>query len=210
MNAFADTLLSLMFGWLRSMVEGIFSSASSGRFSSFFTWLGDHWFWLVAVLCIICLVLDYLIWFIRWRPYVIWRNKLRRLFGHRETPLPDAGFDTGYETGVDMDLTDMPDTPVPEYEYAVWQPELHPQPQEPVYEAPVSQPVYQDEVPYIPQEPIVRNRRSQRHEKKKFRLPGLLGSDQAEESGLIDGLPPVVNKEDAFHAPVYPDQYQNP
>lgn len=220
MNAFADTLLSMMFGWLRRLVESIFSSASSGSFSSFFSWLGDHWFWLVAVLCVICLVLDYLIWLIRWKPYVIWRNKLRRLFGRRKYVPADPVFEQGYDTGVDLDMDDMENAPLPEY--AAWQPEyevpaqpLQPspppcsvQPREPVYTAPET-PAYQEDMVFMPTETTVRNRRSQRYEKKKSILSGILAAQKDEENEMIDGLPPVMNKEDAFHAPVFPDQYQN-
>lgn len=221
MNAFADTLLSMMFGWLRRLVESIFSSASSGSFSSFLSWLGDHWFWLVAVLCVVCLVLDYFIWLIRWKPYVIWRNKLRRLFGRRDRTPSDPVFDQGYDTGVDLDMDDMEAAPVPEY--AAWQPEYEmpvqpqqpaPLPQfvqevEPVYTAAEASDPQLEEFIYLPPETTVRNRRSRRYEKKKSLLSGLLSGNQEEESEMIDGLPPVVNKEDAFHAPVFPDQYQN-
>lgn len=227
MNAFADTLLSILFGWLRSLVQGIWSSASSGRFQGVFRWLGDNWFWLLLILCLICTAMDYIIWLIRWRPYIIWRNKLRRLFSRKGKE--ETAFDQGYDTGVDVDLSDMAPVPAPEYtpwQPPVWQQEVQPALQEEeipvpqVQEAPMYPPVYEEPLypspvyePAPVQEdmpaPTVRNRRSQRHEKKKIRLPGLLGNEQDEGNAMLDGLPPVVNKEDAFHAPVYPDQYQN-
>ena len=224
MNAFADTLLSILFGWLRTLVEGIWSASSSGRFQRLFVWLGDNWYWVLIALCILCTVMDYLIWLIRWRPYIIWRNKLRRLFNRKDRA--DAQFAQGYDSGVDVDLTGVSPTPVQE-PYAAWQPDAYWRDKEqepafvppaeeqvytqPLFEAPEAAPVY--EQPAIMEEPLaeptVRNRRSQRYEKKKLRLPGLLGNEQDENNAMLDGLPPVVKKEDAFHAPVYPDQYQN-
>ncbi len=217
MNAFADTLLSLVFGWLRALVEGLWSSISSGRFQSTLSWLGDHWLWLVLLLCIACTVLDYLIWLVRWRPYVIWRNKLRRLLGKnsRHQTEEDA-FRYGWEEGVDVDLTDMQPAPVQEeILYDDWHPPIYPEAEQEnaVYEASPTyvqaDPIYSPETPEMSPVQRPRNRRSRRHEKKKFHLSGLLPIASDEETAMLDGLPPVVNKQQAFHAPVYPGQYDN-
>ena len=68
--------------------------------------------------------------------------------------------------------------------------------------------VLAEEMPFGPETPTVRHRRSERHEKKKFNLPGFFGNDESGDDELLDGLPPAVRKEDAFHAPVYPE-YMN-
>lgn len=221
MNNFADALLSLLFGWMRTLVEGIWSSFSSGKMRNTISWLGDHWLWLVLMLCIACTVLDYFVWFIRWKPYVIWRNKLRRLLGKRETSQEDAeriDFRYGYDQGVEMDLADLapappPVQPEPEewhqplYEPTIVMPAVAPAP---VCEPPLEEPLYPDPVPmYLPEQPVVRNRRSQRYEKKKFRLSGILPTANEENEQMLDGLPPAVDKSEAFHAPVYPGQYNN-
>ena len=65
MNTFADTLFSVLFSGIRSLVEGIWSSVVKGNYSSFFHWLGDHWLWLVLILCLICTAIDFIIWMIR-------------------------------------------------------------------------------------------------------------------------------------------------
>ncbi len=214
MNAFADTLLSLVFGWMRALVEGIWSFISSGRFQSALSWLGDHWLWLVVLLCIAGTVLDYLIWLFRWRPYIIWRNKLRRLFGKAPRQQTEADvFQYGWEEGVDVDLTDMQPAPVPEaVSYEAWQQPVYAEaaPENAPWEAPAPYPA--EEALPAPAEvppPLRRNRRSQRHEKKKSILSDLLPTANDEEDALLDGLPPVVNKQQAFHAPVYPGQYDN-
>lgn len=214
MNAFADTLLSLVFGWMRRLVEGIFSFVSSGQLRGMFSWLGDHWLWLVLVLCIGCTVLDYLIWLLRWQPYILWRNKLRRLFGKspKASPVTDE-FEYGYNDGVDVDISDVEAAqplPAEAYAYENWQP---------VYEEPadVMPEILYDAIPEPqPEEPLQspsaahqRNRRSQRYDKRKFRLSGILPTASDEESALLDGLPPAVNKSEAFHAPVYPESYDN-
>lgn len=219
MNNFADTLLKMLFGWMRTLMEGVWNAFSSGRMRNTISWLGDHWLWLVVFLCIACTVLDYFIWFIRWKPYVIWRNKLRRLFqgrpAHDEEPEYYL-FQQGYDDGVDMDLSDMP-VPAPaaaDAEYFAWQqPVYEPQPEtlplEPAGEMAEEAYVPQEMPVFIPEQPAVRNRRSQRHEKKKSRLHGILPVADEESEQQLDGLPPAVDKNDAFHAPVYPGQYNN-
>lgn len=218
MNAFADTLLSLVFGWMRALVEGVWSFLSSGRFQNALSWLGDHWLWLVLFLCALCTVLDYLIWLVRWRPYILWRNHLRRLFGRGIPPSKENDvFQYDWNQGVDVDLSDMQPAPVfPEMAYETWQPVdetaavEEAAPEMPPAFAPAEMAPAVAETPVLPDGPVVRRRRrSQRHEKKKFRLSGILPKADEEEAALLDGLPPAVNKSQAFHAPVYPGQYDN-
>lgn len=216
MNNFADTLLKMLFGWMRTLMEGIWNTFSSGKMRNTISWLGDHWLWLVVFLCIACTVLDYFIWFIRWKPYVIWRNKLRRLFKKstaRDEEPEYYLFQQGYDDGVEMDLSDMP-APAPvtaDAEYFAWQPEyeLPPETHQPAFE-PVAEAAIPQEMPiFLPEQPAVRNRRSQRHEKRKSRLHGILPVADEESEQQLDGLPPAIDKNDAFHAPVYPGQYNN-
>lgn len=218
MNNFADTLLKMLFGWMRSLMESVWSAFSSGQMRNTISWLGDHWLWLVVFLCIVCTVLDYFIWFIRWKPYVIWRNKLRRLFGARTSPdeAPEyQQFLYGYDQGVEMDLNDLPPAPVAEeedlsfWQEPVYEPLVESSPVPPAYEMAEELPAPQEVPVFVPEQPAVRNRRSQRHEKKKFRLPGLLPAANEENEQMLDGLPPPVDKSEAFHAPVYPGQYNN-
>lgn len=213
MNSFADTLLSLLFGWLRALVEGIWGFISSGEMRNTISWLGDHWLWLVIVVCIVCVVLDYFIWLIRWKPYIIWRNKLRRLFGRKAPSAPHPveadyfEFQMGYDQGVDLDMQDMPYAPQPQEEndFSIWQQPAFQPPQEEFLPPPVPY----AEAPMLPPVQGVRNRRSDRYDKKKFRLSGILPSADDEAETMLDGLPPAINKNEAFHAPVYPGQYNN-
>lgn len=207
MNAFADTLLSLMFGWLRTLVEGIWSTTTSGRFQHMLVWLGDHWFFVALGLCILFTVVDFLVWLIRWQPYRLWHSRIARLLGR--APRERREFRHGYDSGVEMDFSDLaPATPAEDY--AAWQPETwQPAPQEedfPLFTSPApGQPSEEDAYGYS-QPATVRNRRSERYEKKKFRIGRILAPAKEEEAAMLDGLPPAVDKENAFHAPVYPNQ----
>lgn len=229
MNAFANNIFSILFSWLRSLTESLWHSAASGSFSALLTWLGDHWIVAVAVLCVLCTVLDYLVWLIRWRPYVIWRQKILRLFGRSTGKAKEAeDFEQGYLGGVEIALPEMPQTrqDANVYPAEYWETPVQEAPAPAVYEAAPPQ-IYQAETPpvftppaaaeapaaeasaYIPSDanvPLQRRRRSARHEKRAATLPEKLLAADDEEDRLLDGLPPVVDHKTAFRQPVYPDK----
>lgn len=227
MNDFAKQLLSLLFSWMRSLAEGVLSAFSSGKMRNTVSWLGKNWLWLILLLCLACTVMDYFIWLIRWKPYIIWSNKLRRLFGRREKPIEEPEyirFQQGYDQGVDMDFSDIAPAPRPmandmdfdarqQPPYEPAQEEYFPAQPQPVYPLYAQQPdtaaAPPEQLPFVPDQLPARNRRSQRHEKKRFRLGSILPSGNDDAETLLDGLPPAVDKYDAFHAPVYPNQYNN-
>ena len=51
-----------------------------------------------------------------------------------------------------------------------------------------------------------RRRRSERHEKKRGEWQKRLAAITQDDVGMLDGLPPAVDRQDAFHEPVYPHQ----
>lgn len=231
MNTFADSLFSVLFGGIRSLVQGIWSAVVDGNFSGFFSWLGDHWFWLVLFLCLIGTVIDFIIWLIRWRPYLVWRTNMRRLFRHFQGGKDDPRqFETGYTDGVALDL---PDESEPAQQYfpseekiAVYnQPAVLPEEfSAPRFsaaeEAPLPQenyapPVYFQQadayapLPGQPMPVVPRRRRSDKHAQKKASWHERLVADDEQQDALLDGLPPAVDREQAFHEPVYPQASAN-
>lgn len=240
MNTFADSLFSMLFGWVRTLVQGVWSAVVQGHSGGFFSWLGDHWLWLALIICLICTAVDFIIWMIRWRPYLVWRTKFRRLLRRlRGEPEDARAFETGYTDGVALNLQDEPapewqpapdlppETParqpavLPEEFYVPRQPLPQeasapqvPQPAD-AYAAPVSYeaPAYSTPAgEYIPlpeqppADPVAapRRRRSDKHAQKKVSWHERLVADDDDQEGLLDGLPPAVDREQAFHEPVYP------
>ena len=277
MNSFANSLFSLLFGWARTLIQQVWTAASTGGFSAFFTWLGDHWVWVVVLLCLAGTALDFLIWIIRWRPYLVWRTNWRKfqawLRGGGRTA---RRFEAGYQGGVgleipmeepspqeeDWDVEDW-DTPAaallwqqePEEEPPSLAPSSffassgfaassYPRPEEPTADpghapAPVvnyapdpvalNQPPEEDdsarrrvfapapayELPPIGTSTRVpssfsaelptarRKRRSDKYERRKPAWDKLM-RDEDEENAMLDGLPPAVDRDQAFHEPVYP------
>ena len=235
MNTFADTLFSVLFSGIRSLVEGIWSSVVKGNYSNFFHWLGDHWLWLVLILCLICTAIDFIIWMIRWRPYLVWRTKFRRFLRRMRGETAEAqAFETGYVDGVALDMPEEIPQPWPEEEMAPW-PENPPQapavlpeeffsPQLPDAEPPAPlENAYTEQAYFVPQEdsypPVVqpvtesvaapRRRRSEKHERRKVSWHERLMADDDAQEAMLDGLPPAVDREQAFHEPVYPQSSTN-
>ena len=257
MNTFANSLFSLLFGWAKGLIQRVWTGAARGEYGGFFVWLGDHWIWLAVLLCIAGTALDFMIWMIRWRPYLAWRTSVRRLAHrlHPETVESNWRFRRGFEGGVALDIPEGPEQPYgpqeewdqpadsqPAPEPADMEPEDMPydEPQ-PVYTAPSYGPVegqvvYADgqteymessarqraDAPLQPYEdsdvfafgdqdavppgdqPAPRRRRSDKHTRRMPSWADRLINGDENEDRLLDGLPPAVNREDAFHEPVYP------
>lgn len=84
---YADTLITLMLGWIRALTDWIWNIVSLGDGSagkSFLTWFGANWPKVVLLMLVIGLAADWLIWLVRWKPYWVWFGKKRRI-------LEDAG-----------------------------------------------------------------------------------------------------------------------
>ena len=234
MNSFANSLFSLLFGWARSLIQQLWESASSGKYGGVLTWLGDHWLWLALFLCVAGTAVDFLVWFIRWRPYLAWRTSLRRFFSFfQRIGREDARrFKQGYQGGVALDIAQGEAAPGDVWPEEAWQePSARPM-EEPVQEAvPASFPP-QQEAEAAPQRrftppayeapPMVwngretpdfapasfpsRRRRSDRYERRRAEWRERLIRGDEEEESLLDSLPPAADRQQAFYEPVYPRQ----
>ena len=245
MNSFANSLFSLLFGWARTIIQQVWSSSASGSFGSFFSWLGDHWLWLALVLAIGGAVIDMLVWFFRWRPYLVWQSRIRQFsrFFRQDSQTGAKRFDKGYQGGVALDIPreeQPPQSMEPEWQEPVF-PEPSVQQQTMIPENFTEQLKWEADFGGITQErqgrhllnneaepyappPIVteswlseayqktptpevrRKRRSERYDKKKAGWTNKLMIPEVEEDSMLDGLPPAVDRQQAFHDPVLPDQ----
>lgn len=87
MGQFADTLFSLLLGWVQTAVSWLWRLATNADVSAWMHWLLENWLTLVVLLCIGGLVVDFLVYLIRWQPYRVWRSFLHKLTKGQE----DAG-----------------------------------------------------------------------------------------------------------------------
>ena len=93
MGSFTQTLLNVLLSWLKTAISWIWGIIGSPGTQEGLQWFGRYWFVIVAVLIVAGVVMDYLIWFIRWRPFYVWISGWRRirarLTGRNEAYAPE-------------------------------------------------------------------------------------------------------------------------
>ena len=91
MGMFANTLFSVLLGWVQTAASWLWSLVTNTSVSAWLRWLLDYWLALVILLCLAGAVVDFAVYFFRWQPYRVWGKFLRRKkVGeepvHQETP----------------------------------------------------------------------------------------------------------------------------
>lgn len=89
MGTLADSLFNLLMGWVRALVSGIWALFTTDH-TTLLEFLGKNWIVIVAVILAAGLVIDWLVWLIRWRPYHLWAKRARR-FLHLPEPEAENG-----------------------------------------------------------------------------------------------------------------------
>lgn len=87
MNGFANSVLSLLLSWIQVLIANIWSVLNSEDGGFLYRFLSANWLTLVVLMCIAGIVVDVLVYFIRWRPHYVWRSRWRRL--RRKQPAED-------------------------------------------------------------------------------------------------------------------------
>lgn len=75
----STAVMNVMLGWLKGVANwilGLFDLAGSSGFSPL-GWLAENWLQILIVLLIAGVVMDVLVWLLRWRPHWVWFNKKR-------------------------------------------------------------------------------------------------------------------------------------
>ena len=79
MNGFVHSILSFMLSWIRALITNLWSLLSSDDGGMLYRFLSRSWLSIVIFLCAVGVVIDLIVYFFRWRPYYVWRTRLRRL-----------------------------------------------------------------------------------------------------------------------------------
>lgn len=78
-SGYSNAIVDLMLGWLKGLANWVlrlFNLAGSVRVSPLL-WLSQNWLKLLIFFLVLGVVLDRLVWLIRWRPYWVWFRKER-------------------------------------------------------------------------------------------------------------------------------------
>lgn len=81
MGSFANSVFSVLLGWIRTAVNEFWNMLSSGEGGGMLTWIGENWKALTLLLCVIGIVVDTIVHVIRWRPLQVWASFFRRIRG---------------------------------------------------------------------------------------------------------------------------------
>ena len=84
MGTLTDSLFTVLMSWVRGLVNALWALFSSDHTTAL-AFLGKHWLLIAAVLIAAGLVIDWIIWLLRWQPYHLWAQRARRLL-HIEAP----------------------------------------------------------------------------------------------------------------------------
>lgn len=92
MGQFAGTLFRVLLGWVQTAASWLWGLVTNTDVSAWMRWLLDNWLPLTVLLCIGGVVIDFIVYLIRWQPYRVWGRFLRRASGgeepsEEETPL---------------------------------------------------------------------------------------------------------------------------
>jgi len=92
-TAFTDSFIKGMLGWIRwiaSSIANLFQSGSSTSGStSFLSWFAGNWVKILLILIVIGVVVDWIVWLARWRPYWVWFRKRRILLDNDVEDIDD-------------------------------------------------------------------------------------------------------------------------
>lgn len=81
MGSFANSVFSVLLGWIRTAVNQLWRMLSSDEGGGMLAWIGENWLTLTVVLCAVGLIVDGVVYVLRWRPFQVWFSFFRRIRG---------------------------------------------------------------------------------------------------------------------------------
>ena len=235
MGSFANTLFTIMLGWLQTAASSLWSAFTSENGGSFLQWIGQNWLILAVILCATGLIVDLGIYLLRWRPLQVWKSYFHRVrHGEEEPEEPeepeqpaDSGpviprrvfrYDEERETGTGREdfsrwEREAPE-PAPSAEPALPKPTItgagYTVPADSPYRRPAAEPARDDE-PFgtAPEEERTDKPDIMTRKKRRRRLVvGDLFNDPEEELWQYEKPQQLIDKDKAYHQPVYPRNWE--
>ena len=81
MGSFANSVFSVLLGWIRTAINQMWALVNSDSGGGFLAWIGENWKALTLILCGVGVVTDVVVYLFRWRPMQVWASFFRRLRG---------------------------------------------------------------------------------------------------------------------------------
>lgn len=83
MGTLADSLFAVLMSWVRGLVNAIWALFTSDH-TTMLEFFGKNWLIIAVVIVAGGLVIDWIIWLLRWQPYHLWAQRVRRLLRMEE------------------------------------------------------------------------------------------------------------------------------
>ena len=243
MGSFANTLFTIMLGWIQTAASAIWSAFTTENGGSFFQWIGKNWIILAAVLCVSGMLVDFGIYLLRWRPMRVWKSFFRHLRHGREeaeepeqateTPVPAGRLFRDEENFAPVPETQPKKTSTEEEDFSRWakeEPERDPEPEtmwkratitSAGYTVPADSPyrrpsepasteIYAEPLPEEQggEEPGNRPEVMTQRKRRRRLIVGDLFADPEEELYQYEAPQHLIDKEKAYHQPVYPRNWK--
>ena len=90
MGLFANTLFSVLLGWVQTAASWLWSIVTNTDVSAWLRWVLDNWLVLVILLCLVGAAADFVVYLFRWQPYRVWGKFLRRAKARKEEAAQEA------------------------------------------------------------------------------------------------------------------------
>ena len=72
MSGFINNLLSVTLSWIRALISNVWFMINSEDGGAFYRFFRANWLQMVIILCAVCMAVDLLVYFFRWRPDYVW------------------------------------------------------------------------------------------------------------------------------------------
>lgn len=88
MGSFINALFNFLLGWIRGTAQWLWNMVTSDSHGGLLGWAMRNWLPLVILLCIFGVVMDFLVYLIRWQPYRVWGSFWTRFLPKRARRTP--------------------------------------------------------------------------------------------------------------------------
>lgn len=89
MGTLADSLFTVLLSWVRGLVNALWALFTSDH-TTMLEFFGKNWLIIAAAIVGAGLVIDWIIWLLRWQPYHLWAQRARRLLRMEEPEEEEA------------------------------------------------------------------------------------------------------------------------
>ena len=204
MGSFANTVFSLLLGWLQTVASMIWNSLTEKDNESIFQFIGRNWILITLILCLAGLVIDFAVYLFRWEPYKVWMSFWKKISSkeHNEETVTGSADDEEKESFSQNTFDSEPVFPA-EYESGnnAYADTGDTDSERFLCSGDV---IKQETASDEKTENLFRRDVRNRHRR---RFNSILGDTGDEELHYYNPRP-MMDEKDAYHAPVYPEKWR--